>query len=125
LDTLIAVDEFDRNDHFIVNTTQHGEVGHWILVYIGDQIEIFDPLGNIKSYYNHMIFNFFISLDEKFMYNTLKVQSDKSKLCGYFCLFFVFYRTRGWQFNAILNLFCKNLTDNDAVVETFVKSYFN
>lgn len=105
----------------IVNIDHSGLDGsHWILIRIDrKRLEIFDPLGfNIKRWpripYFLLDFLHKFSIHRK-VFITKEIQSFKSTLCGYYCIFFIFYRSFHSFFDCT-RLFSNKLYKNDHIL---------
>ena len=86
----------NREIFYICNIDDSNNEGkHWVVIYYpknGYNIEYFDSLGKkpIISFVN------FMSKSKRFiLYNTKRFQGSNSSVCGYFCLYFVYFRCRG------------------------------
>ena len=103
---------------FIVNTEPISEPGdHWIVLYFDHNVcEHFDSSGSVPRT-TYMPYIFVNSV--KFMYNNERLQHYNSDTCGLFCLFYAYFRCRGFLFNQILDMFYDNLLLNEFVVKTF------
>ena len=51
-------------------------------------------------------------------------QSIYSKVCGHYCLYFAFYRSRQISMSAIGHRFSKNTRKNDSLVKRFIEKHF-
>ena len=110
---------------FFVNVDSSGSNGsHWIAIGLfKTSIEVFDPLG-------FKIFNWaqvpctlltFIhthSANRKLLISD-KVQSNKSTLCGFYCLFYVLCRPF-MSLQNITSFFSKNCTKNDKILSSLL-----
>jgi len=93
---------------------------HWIAISIDtNNVEIYDSLGfNTKywpkspKYLLHFLSHF--KQTHKFL-TTPCLQTDRSSLCGFYCLYFLFYRTQ-FSFKTCLSIFTSNLTINDNIL---------
>ena len=106
---------------YIVNTDPNYLPGsHWICIYSqGEICEIFDSLGNNpKEYTIH--FTTFIQEYEKCTYSTVKLQSDTSNVCGIYCIFYSYLKSRGFELTEILNTFSENTQMNDCLMRDFL-----
>lgn len=99
----------------IANTDSSKEKGtHWVAMYKEKNIcDYFDSYGrppfqnNLKGVRNN--------------FNHTKLQSNNSEVCGQYCLYFLYYRSRGVSLFDIV----KSLKNNgDYIVEEFVKQNF-
>lgn len=113
---------------FIINTDPSFLPGkHWIAVFIPSNglPEFFDSFGKTPSFYSETLLNFLLEQNNKgFVYNCAHLQPSHSSTCGLFCLYFLYYRIRGFNFNKILERFGKNLEQNDLlVIDFYNKTY--
>ena len=103
---------------YVVNTQKSNQRGqHWIAIYLNaNEPEYFDSLGNIplKEFEDFLILN-----GPHYLRNMKQVQAINSNLCGLFCLFFAYFRTRGVEMQDILNMFKKDYAFNDLLVKFF------
>lgn len=102
---------------FIVNTDPIALPGsHWVVLFIDSTCEHFDSAGfnprpNFESYLN--------TRGSDYMFNTSRLQTVTSSTCGLFCLFYCYFRCRGYSFSDILDMFSSNLQLNEIIVSTF------
>ena len=103
---------------YIVNTDPSDKPGrHWFVLYKSSRFpEHFDPAGlqPVKDIHNVLVLN-----GPRYIYNTQRIQHYNSDTCGLFCLFFCYFRCRGYSFVDILNMFYKNLFLNEIIVIQF------
>jgi len=106
---------------FIVNIDHSGLGGsHWILIRIDrKRLEIFDPLGfNIRRWpripYFLLDFLHTFSIRRK-VFITREIQPFNSTLCGYYCIFFLYYRSFH-SFADCTRLFSIKLHKNDYIL---------
>jgi len=105
----------------IINCDHSGLDGsHWIAIRIEKKrLEIFDPLGfNVKRWpripYFMLDFLHKFSVHRK-VYVSREIQPINSTLCGFYCIFFLYYRT----FNSFFNCtkpFSLKLCKNDLIL---------
>ena len=108
---------------YIVNTDKSTGVGeHWTVMYIDKHSEFFDSLGQPPATYDKEFRNFLVVSGPKYMFNTKRLQSFMSPLCGEFCVYFCHYRCLGYSFVDIVDMFGDNLKLNDVKVELFVNN---
>ena len=114
---------------YIVNTAHAFEsYGHWIVLFISDndQVEIFDSLAKELSDRHINIVNFVKRLNKVYVFSNKRIQSSLSTKCGWFCLYYAYFRCRNILFNSILNHFCgTNLELNDKIVIDFYRKQIN
>ena len=108
---------------FITNTDLHDEPGtHWTAWMVeGDKIDFFDSFGrspNNKQFPYE--FKKFI-LGKKVSYSAFRVQQYTSNTCGYFCMYYIYFRSLGLDFGYIINQLT-DLKDNDDIVISFSNS---
>jgi hypothetical protein len=108
---------------FITNTDQHDKSGkHWTAWMMNDdKVEFFDSFG--RSPENEQFpeqFRYHI-IGKKVLYSDFRVQEYSSNACGYFCMYYIYFRSLGLDFNYIIKQL-KNLKDNDDIVISFINS---
>lgn len=77
---------------FIVNTDTRAKLGrHWLAFYISSKTvgEFFDSYGHSPSYYSQNFQTFFNKNGFEMKYNNKKIQSDDSKMCGQYCIYYL------------------------------------
>ena len=101
---------------------------HWIVLCRdakhSDHIEVFDSYGQHPDVYN--VSSFCQRQGAKFIwYNTRQLQSVTSSVCGYYCLYYAYHRTRGHEMQSIINSFTTNqFNRNDHMVfEDVIHTY--
>ena len=108
---------------FITNTDQHDKPGtHWTAWMVeGDNVEFFDSFGRSpKNFQMPHEFKHFI-LGKTVSYSTLQVQEFSSSTCGYFCIYYIYFRSMGLDYAYIMKEFM-SLYDNDDIVIKFINS---
>ena len=101
---------------FIVNTDPINQPGqHWVSMWIDEVSEHFDSIGQkpLKDFEH-----FLISNGPQYMFNSKRLQNYNSNVCGQYCLFYAYYRCRGYKFKEIIDMFSKNLMLNDVKVNS-------
>lgn len=95
---------------------------HWICIFFpaNSPPEFFDSLGRTPSHYSNAMISF---LGQNYIYNTIRLQPQGSSTCGLFCLYFLYYRIRGYSFLDIIKTFTNNLHYNDAIVIDFYEGF--
>ena len=112
----------EKPTFYIVNQDTSDKTGsHWIVVFNKDSewSEYYDPLGKHPADYFTL---YLTSQSKNYKYNMKRCQSYWSNLCGQYCLFFCYFRSRGYSMEAILDMFDKDLVYNDLIVYLFYKS---
>ena len=109
----------EENDSFslVFNESRHDEEGsHFVAIFATkNDIYYFDSLG-LKCE-NKYILSFLNSSGRKIIENKIQIQSYDSIFCGYFCLTFIIYMTKQYEYKKYFKMFCKNnLKLNDIIV---------
>ena len=104
------------NGSLIANTDTSDKPGtHWVAMYKENhECEFFDSYGRAPFENNF--------LEIRTRHNKVKLQSDYSQVCGHYCLYFLYFRSRGNNLNEIINSLKYN---GDFIVEEFVAKNFN
>ena len=99
----------------IANTDTSDEDGtHWVAMYRQDNIcDFFDSYGR-QPFKNKF-------LGTKYTYNQIKLQSDYSPVCGQYCLYFLYFRSRNYNLDEIVESL---KTNGDSIVKEFVNENF-
>ena len=83
----------------VVNTdASHLPGKHWVVVWYDKVPEHFDPLG---TYTIPTIEKSLLTNRPRFRYNSQQVQSPTSRRCGEVCVFYVYYKCRGYSMKKI------------------------
>lgn len=108
----------------IVNCCDRDKPGmHWLAMYNDEngRLEVFDSFGQSPYLYN---------LQEKLprasvlTYNTKQIQSLNSDVCGQYCLYYCYFKARGFDISDIIGIFSNDYYNNDAYVyDTVLKLY--
>ena len=110
----------DKPALFIVNTDTSDKPGsHWIVVFVKDCkiSEYFDPLGKSPDGY---FSNYLSEQSKSYSYNTKRCQNYGTNICGQYCLFYCYFRARGYSMEDIVKMFDENdLVYNDQLVYFF------
>ena len=104
---------------YIMNSDASNKPGrHWVALYFprNEAVEFVDSLGHPPEYYNITTWNYY-------KYNMIKLQSDQSQSCGYFCLYYIIHRSRGRSMETIMKDFTSDLYKNEKTVRTFISNY--
>ena len=112
---------------FVANTDPSSEPGlHWISIYISAERKgsFFDSYGKPAEFYGTAFVDILNSQCDEWDFNTRKLQSDWSDVCGQYCVFYLSHRARGYSMNKIVQLFNGNTMLNDAKVSHFVNTHF-
>ena len=108
---------------FITNTDLHDEPGtHWTAWMVeGDKVDFFDSFG--RSPNNEQFpyeFHDYI-LGKRVSFSSFRVQQYTSSTCGYFCMYYIYFRSLGLDFKYIIKQL-ENLKENDCIVTSFVNT---
>ena len=107
----------------IVNCCERAEPGqHWIAIYQEaiNRLEMFDSYGLPPSAYN---------LQNKLpadviVYNNRPLQGLFSNVCGQYCLYYCYFKARGYAMNDILSIFSNDFASNDYNVSYYTIRLF-
>lgn len=110
----------NTNYGLIVNTDPHNKPGsHWVAIY-GDgdgHTEFFDSYGKPPRENSNVVAQWIDKMAKTVIYNGVQIQSDKSAVCGLYCVLFLRYRLLGYNMEDFVNLFDpRNTTGNDLYV---------
>ena len=110
---------------FIINTDPSTKPGtHWVAFYFPSEqkAEFFDSYGQPPEHYKHIAKDFLNK--HVWTFNTRKLQSAWSGVCGQYCIFYLCHRARGYSMKKIVHLFGSDTMLNDMNVDRFVKTRF-
>ena len=104
----------------IVNCCNNNLPGmHWIALYQGDKMEVFDSFGLPPQAYNLQL-----PQAAAVTYNAKQIQSNYSVVCGQYCLYYCYFKARGYGINDIISVFSNDYFSNDDYVyNTVLKLY--
>ena len=120
---VLALDELPKKKLlqktvYIVNTDKSHKKGqHWVLLWIDEQPEYFDSFAQLppKDIQDTLVKN-----GSMYLRNTQQIQPSQSATCGYYCLFYAYYRCHGVKMKDILQKFYYScLKFNDLKVKMF------
>ena len=107
---------------YVVNTDDSfGPGEHWVVVYVpseSEPVEFWDSLGHSPSFYGYFFGQFFRG--KYYIYNTMVLQGGKP-VCGHFCIYYAYFRCRGYCLDTIVNSFSADRARNDWMVKEFVE----
>ena len=94
----------------ILNTdpsTRPGE--HWLALFFNSkkEAEFFDSFGNDAQEFG--LGKYIKRFSIKIVSNNVQLQSFDSNACGYYCLYFILLKSRGFTLTEIISLFSKIL----------------
>ena len=101
------------NGLYIVNTDiSSGPGKHWVCIFLGDNCEYFDSLGNPPS----ELLYFIKKQGKVYVYSDKKLQG-MSDVCGDYCILFSYFRCRGVSMKNFVEMFTNDTIYNDTLVE--------
>lgn len=112
---------------FVANIDPSSESGtHWVAFYFPSEQkgEFFDSYGQPPHHYRDAFEHFLNKHTLAWEFNTRKLQSIWSDVCGQYCIFYLSHRARGQSINKIVQLFSNDTMLNDMKVSQFVKNHF-
>ena len=107
----------------ICNThTSNKEGEHWLLFFFNDDnsVDFFDSLGKNIYNYGKEIVDFAKTYATSFNESKERTQPINSSLCGQYCLFYAYYKCKGYNMSSILN----KMTSSEKVIH-FVNETYN
>jgi hypothetical protein len=124
----IYVSEFPS--WFIINTEISSEPGaHWLGLYfnkIDEPADFFDTFGKDPSSYGDNITKLLSFHWPSFRYINKAIQSEYSQGCGFYTLYFIIKKGRGYNFEKIISHFTlSNLNKNEKIVTHFITSHYS
>ena len=107
---------------FIINASEH-----WLLLVLyGDYILYIDPLGKPPSAYSSTLAVWLKNQKCPIKSKLIRIQPNNSELCGLYILYFLYFLSRGFKYENILQKFNRsNLCLNDMLVSKFALTKFN
>ncbi len=63
------------------------------------------------------------SIECNYLYNTVRLQSSTSNMCGYYCIYYCIFRSMGYSMREIIDMFSVDLIKNDEIVKDFYDDY--
>ena len=109
----------------IVNCCNQGDFGrHWLEICqeTSNRLEIFDSYGFSPSMYN---LESKLPTSNVVVHNTKQLQSIHSDVCGQYCLYYCYFKSRGYAMSDIVSIFSNDYTSNDMYVYNSVLHLFN
>jgi hypothetical protein len=113
--------------NFIVNSCFNNELScHWIVCTVDkNEIIIFDSCGVPTCFLDSDLMDFIARQDKRVYYNTVKIQSDSSIMCGIFVLLYIYFLNAGLDMKSFLMCFdLKNLCLNDNVANVLFEKIY-
>ena len=112
---------------FVANTDPSSEPGrHWVALYFPSKetAEFFDSYGQPPDLYGKFFEDFLDKHSYEWEFNSHKLQSTWSNVCGQYCIFYLSHRARGYSMKNIIQLFSDDTKINDRKVYQFVRDRF-
>ena len=103
---------------YIINTKNSNRAGeHWVSLWVNNDasIEFMDPLGKHPRTYGWRY-------SEPCTHNRQAIQPHQSVLCGAYCLYFLYYRSRGGSMRDIIQSMLPLTSRNDDLVKIFLEA---
>lgn len=114
---------------FVINSQPHYEQGlHWLVMHFPNKdssVEFFDSFGKSPDYYGHYFLDYMHENNLNYKSSIVSLQDNSSRVCGYYCVFYIYYRSRGFEMNEIVNMFTRDRHFNDWSVAQFVDKHFS
>lgn len=112
----------------IVNTDPANQPGqHWCAIYCDAQghLEFFDSYGRSPERNSMFITTWIHRRSNHVRFNQKQLQSDRSSVCGQYCLLFLHQRRQGITLRQFLDTFdSSNFDTNDAYVTSVVSTMY-
>ena len=109
---------------FIVNTDEKGFPGsHWCAFYFDNRkTEFFDSMAKPPEAYHTYFKDYMMARGFPISLSKVRLQAHDSSVCGQYCLYFSYCRSRGLSMVDIINNFDpSDLSNNDDLVKNFVE----
>ena len=109
------------NNCFVVNTKPHGSPGeHWVAIYKeNNKKEYFDSYG-----FPPLVTEIKTFIGKNYRYNKATLQNFDTVVCGEYCIYFLYYRCRGYSMRDIVKFLFDEPSRNDEIVDDFVRQRF-
>ena len=105
----------------IINTDNHDKPGvHWVAIYLNQEGKAvyFDSYGiPVMIHHHHQRLR---KNAKQFIWNTKRLQSFNSTVCGHYCVMFLYYMSHGYTLENFCNIFSDNYKCNDGIVKKFL-----
>jgi hypothetical protein len=119
-------DILQSGQSLIFNASDSNEPGtHWLCLYQNPAcvLEMFDSCGNCPDTYN---LKGKLPQYGAIIYNTKKLQGRNSSLCGVYCMYYLFYKCRGYPTSKIVDdPFTKDYDQNDRYLIDYIKRLYS
>jgi hypothetical protein len=111
----------------ILNTDESTGPGeHWCAAYFStsEHCEFFDPLGEPpeNTILGYSFLHHLSAFCKNIEFNTVPVQHLTAKTCGPHCIYFAYYKARGFPLESIiLNCYTEDTQKNEKIISKFMK----
>lgn len=112
---------WEKPTAFVFNTDNHNKPGtHWVSAYVDKNNEgwYFDSYGLPPLIFNHE--KCLRKNCKRYQWNSDKLQSDTSNVCGHYCIMFLNYMSKGYSMPEFLGNFSNDYENNDSIVQDYV-----
>ena len=102
------------------DSTQEGE--HWVVFYFdknSDSVLFYDSVGNDLEYYGSEFVDFANKYATHYIYSDKRTQPINSSLCGIYCLYFAYFKCKGFSMQKII----KSMTRSSKVLKVVHKIF--
>ena len=124
--------KYIRRGRFIVNTDERYKPGtHWYAFYLYGfgRPALFDSYGKPPQHYNYDFLSCLRRNSSVWIYNTKKLQSNNSNVCGQYCLYFLIHRVRGQSLGDIVKFLeetsCTDQLEETSCTDQYVNDYIS
>ena len=110
---------------FVVNTDElTGPGKHWIALWLAEDggIEMFDSYGRQPPRYGSHLVKFLDACSNECKYKTRVLQHARTRVCGQYCLYYLYWKCVGRSLESILDDFGIDKVQNDLRVADFVET---
>lgn len=118
---VFPMDSLPKMDYgcYVINTDDADEPGeHWLAVYNDHgHIEYFDSFGRLPLDKRLEIF-----LGDHYKYNKIQLQQLFSNACGFYCVYYILHRVRGFTMEEIITVLKRS--DGDFIAKDFVYRHY-
>jgi hypothetical protein len=112
---------------FVINNEISNYTGeHWVALFVPKRngpVTFFCSFGLGLQTYSHHFEEFVKSHGGSYRQYEKRLQDFKSKVCGHYCIYFLYKLMKGYSLESIYRQFSNNAKLNDFNVSQFVKSY--
>ncbi len=108
---------------FILNTHTRNKPGeHWLAFFYDSngKCEFFDSYGLPPVVYH--LEKYLENTSTSWSFNEKQIQGSNSSYCGYYCLFFLYFKCHNYSLDKICNFFSNNSEKNDEKIKNLIKS---